>query len=104
MKAAVPSRSRLPFVRPLLLVCAALLVPGARARAFGGVFSSNDTPIAQTSERILLVDNPDSTVTAVIQLQYAGPAQKFAWLIPVPGTPQVAVSSNTIFQRLDEAT
>jgi hypothetical protein len=75
-----------------------------RAHAFGGLWSSQTAQLRQASEAIIFVDNPDSTITAIIQIQYAGPPQKFAWVIPVPGTPTVGVSSNTVFQRLDAAT
>jgi hypothetical protein len=79
-----------------------LLCP--QAYAFGGFWSSQTEAVRQTSEQIVFVDNPDSTVTAIVQIKYAGPAQKFAWVIPLPGRPTVGVSSSTVFQRLDAAT
>jgi hypothetical protein len=75
-----------------------------RAHAFGGLWSSRGAPVKQSAEQIVFVDNPDSTVTAIIQMRYVGASQKFAWVIPMPGTPTVGVSSNTVFQRLDAAT
>jgi hypothetical protein len=84
-----------------------LLVSPAMSRcahAFGGVWSSQAAPVKQTAERIVFVDNPDSTVTAIVQLDYAGPSPRFAWVIPVPGKPTVGISSNTLFERLDAAT
>src|SRR4051794_15677788 len=60
---------------PWILYSAALLscfAASDRALAFGGLWSASDAPIKQSSERILLVDNPDSTVTAVVQLEYEG--------------------------------
>jgi hypothetical protein len=83
-------------------VASLLLCP--RAYAFGGFWSSQSAPVRQTSEQIVFVDNPDSTVTAVVQIRYVGTSQKFAWVIPLPGKPTVGVSSNTVFQRLDAAT
>ncbi len=74
------------------------------AYAFGGFWSSQTAPVNQAAEEILFVDNPDSTVTAIIQIRYVGPSQKFAWVIPMPGRPTVGVSSNTVFRRLDAAT
>ncbi len=85
----------------ILLVSAAT---GPRAHAFGGFWSSQSVPVKQTAERIVFVDNPDATVTAIVQLEYAGPPQKFAWVIPVPGKPKVGISSSTVFGRLDAAT
>ena len=58
----------------------------------------------QAAEQIIFVDNPDDTITAVIQIQYVGPSKKFAWVIPMPGKPTIGVSSNVAFQRLDAAT
>jgi hypothetical protein len=88
--------------------CVAALLLSAllsqRAHAFGGFWSAPSAAVKQAGEAIVFVDNPDSTVTAIIQIQYAGPAQKFAWVIPVPGMPTVGVSSNTLFARLDAAT
>jgi hypothetical protein len=75
-----------------------------RAHAFGGFWSSRSAPVKQTAQAVIFVDNPDATVTAIIQLEYAGTAQKFAWLVPVPGKPTVGVSSSTVFERLDAVT
>jgi hypothetical protein len=89
-------------------VCVAALVLSPllsqRAHAFGGFWSAPHAGVKQAGEAIVFVDNPDSTITAIIQIQYAGPAPKFAWVIPVPGSPTVGVSSNTLFARLDAAT
>src|SRR5579863_9169777 len=79
-----------------------LLCP--HAYAFGGFWSSQTAPVRQTSEQIVFVDNPDSTVTAIVQIRYAGPSAKFAWVIPLPGKPTVGVSSSKVFERLDAAT
>jgi hypothetical protein len=83
-----------------------LLSPGLtpRAQACGGFWCSLQNPVEQSAEQIIFIDHPDETVTAVIQIQYQGPAEKFAWVVPIPGDPEIAVSSNTAFQRLREAT
>jgi hypothetical protein len=101
LKISNPSRGLL--LGSLAVCCAALLLC-QRAHAFGGLWSSQSAPIRPAGEAIIFVDNPDSTITAIIQMQYAGPPQRFAWLIPVPGIPTVGVASNTLFQRLDAAT
>lgn len=74
------------------------------ARAFGGLWSSPGAPVRQASEAILFVDNPDSTITVIVQLKVTGPTQHVAWVIPVPGRPKIGLSSNTVFERLDTAT
>jgi hypothetical protein len=77
-----------------------------RARAYGGFWSdlASGDRVEQTSDQVIFVDNPDSTITAIVQIGYAGSAKNFAWLIPVPGTPQVEVSSSVVFKRLGVAT
>jgi len=86
------------------LVPALLLSTSDRAYANGELWSSPSAPVSPAAEKILLVDNPDSTTTAIIQIDYAGPSQAFAWVIPVPGKPKVGVSSSAVFRRLDAAT
>ncbi|HTU62350.1 MAG TPA: DUF2330 domain-containing protein, partial [Polyangiales bacterium] len=77
-----------------------LLMPIDRAHAFGAISASASTEIEQTGEQLILIDNPDSTVTAVIQLELSGTAEDLTWVIPVPAEPTVTLSSSTVFQRL----
>jgi len=89
------------------LVAGSLLLSPAltpRAQACGGFWCSLQAPVEQSAEQIIFIDNPDETVTAVIQIQYQGPSEKFAWVVPIPGDPKISVSSNTAFQRLRSAT
>jgi hypothetical protein len=52
--------------------------------------------VVQAGERILFaVDN--GKVTAHIQIQYAGDAKEFGWLIPLPSVPIVKVGSEELF-------
>ncbi len=85
------------------LAATALFAP-APARACGGFFCDNSQPVNQAAERIIFTHAPDGTVSAVIQIQYAGPAERFAWMLPVAGSPEVRVSSNAAFARLQSAT
>ncbi len=96
------SRSILGSVGVAILLSSPAMSHGAYA--FGGFWSSQTAPVKQAAEEIVFVDNPDSTVTAIVQMNYVGPSQKFAWVIPVPGRPAIGVSSNTVFRRLDAAT
>ncbi|MEM7136164.1 MAG: DUF2330 domain-containing protein [Myxococcota bacterium] len=70
------------------------------AEACGGFFCSANAPVNQAAERIIFSKNADDTVTAVVQIQYSGPSEEFAWVLPVPGIPEVSVSSDLAFQRL----
>ncbi len=79
-------------------------VHSAPAWACGGFFCDNGTPVLQTAERIIFAQSPGQEVTAVVQIQYQGPSERFAWVLPVPGVPRITVSSNTVFQRLQQQT
>jgi hypothetical protein len=79
--------------------------PAAPARACGGHFCSAATPVNQAAERIIFsYDKPNKQVTAVVEILYQGPSEKFAWVLPVPGIPQVGVSTSAVLDRLQAAT
>ena len=87
-----------------------LLLPGALsapftsiAHACGGFWCSIDEPVNQTAERIVFVTNEDTT-SVLIEIQYRGPSSKFAWVIPMPGKPEVTIASTRALDRLDEET
>ena len=84
-------------------VAAVLTLSPTRAEACGGFFCDSSQPVNQNAERIIFAREPDGSVTAVIQIQYQGPSERFAWMLPVVGTPEVAVSSNSAFTRLQQA-
>jgi hypothetical protein len=77
---------------------------GQRAHAFGGLWSTKSAPAVQAAQRVIFIDNPDATITALVELAYEGSAERFVWLIPVPGKPTVSVTSSVVFDRLDAAT
>ncbi|MCC6874749.1 MAG: DUF2330 domain-containing protein [Sandaracinaceae bacterium] len=76
----------------------------APASACGGFFCDSSQPVNQSAERIIFTHDDAGVVTAIIQIQYSGPADQFAWVLPVAGSPTVGVSSNLAFQRLQAAT
>lgn len=90
----------LGFIATLALSLTAQPKP---ARACGGLFCSASAPVNQAAERIIFSKNTDGTVTAVVQIQYQGPSEEFAWVLPVPGIPNVKVSSDLAFTRLQQA-
>lgn len=53
------------------------------ASACGGLFCQND-PVDQSGERIVFTVNGDGTVTSLIEIQYAGSAADFSWILPMP--------------------
>lgn len=77
------------------------------AQACGGFFCSATNPVNQAAEHIVFAQNGDGTVTAVIEIQYQGPAEQFSWLLPISSVPmgdEIAVASNAALQRLKQAT
>ena len=78
--------------------------PGGQAQACGGLFCSAATPVNQAAERIIFsFDKPSKKVTAVVEILYSGPSEKFAWVLPVPGIPEVGVSTSALLDRLQSA-
>lgn len=97
--------SRAMFVGVLsVLAGASTLSTLPRAHACGGFFCDSAQPVNQAAERIIFSRDDDGNVTALIQIQYSGPAEDFAWVLPVSGSPTVGISSNAAFQRLQQAT
>jgi hypothetical protein len=75
------------------------------ARACGGLFCSSANPVNQAAERIVFAqDESAGRVTAIIEILYQGPAERFAWILPVSGVPEVGVSTNALLNRLQQAT
>jgi len=93
------------------IVCVLAALRPAPAAACGGLFCSGGGGptttggvVNQTAERIVFVHNDDQTVTAVIQILYEGEADKFAWIIPIAGVPEVEVSSTAVLDALQTQT
>lgn len=108
-----PPRSETLRLHHLALTtgCLAILATTAPALACGGLFCAvpsgplAPSPIDQNAERILFeVDEPNGTITAHVQIQYAGNPDSFAWIVPVPGVPDVSESSDALFAALDNNT
>ena len=56
-------------------------------------------PIVQAGERILFsVEN--GVVNAHIQIQYAGEAKDFGWLLPLPSVPTLKLGTEELFSQL----
>ncbi len=89
-------------------LCFSLLSPlffPASVFACGGLFcDTGPLMVNQAAERIVFAKHGDGYVTAVVQVLYEGESSEFGWIIPVPGVPEVGVSSNLAFTRLQTAT
>ena len=72
------------------------------AWACGGFFCNNQgVPIEQNAERILFaVDEDAGTVETHVQIFYEGPADEFAWIVPVPADPVVSLTTDRLFAQL----
>ena len=93
-----------PFLFSLVLALMAGGTYASTAKACGGFFCNQSQPVNQAAERIIFSHNADGTTTAMIQILYSGPSESFAWMLPVNGSPDISVSSNSAFQQLQSAT
>lgn len=81
-------------------VAAAMLAPAA-AEACGGFFCNRGAPVDQTGEHILFaVDHETGTTEAHVLINYEGPSEEFAWIVPTPSLPEVGLSSSAVFTRM----
>lgn len=62
---------------------------------------SDDFAVNQQSEQILFEVNQD-TVTAHVLIRYAGNPETFAWIVPVPNAPELALSEQVTFSLVDQ--
>lgn len=80
---------------------AAVLLPSTAAWACGGFFCSN-TPVLQARERVVFEVDGDVTI-AYVQIGYVGNDEDFAWIVPVPSTPEVSVGvGDAMFEALED--
>lgn len=87
---------------PALLGALTAFVP-AVALACGGFFCSA-TPVDQSAERIVFVDEGDGVVSSYVEIMYQGAPEDFAWIVPVPAVPELDVWDGGAFNGLDLAT
>jgi MYXO-CTERM domain-containing protein len=86
----------------MLFALTAATLPSGMADACGGLFCDTtiDNQVSQSAERIMFVDHADGRVSAVVEILYQGEADKFSWLVPVPGIPEVGLSSSAALDIL----
>ncbi|HPF38536.1 MAG TPA: DUF2330 domain-containing protein [Phycisphaerae bacterium] len=94
------SRGRVIVYALLPAVVGAL--SASRAEACGGFFCSA-IPVSQSAEQIIFRQDGEQ-VAAFVRIQYQGAAEDFSWVVPVPGIPDVEMSSELLFQQLDGLT
>jgi hypothetical protein len=77
------------------------------SRACGGTFCDGQPPpsapvvmpVDQTGENILFVFD-EGSVEAHVQIQYTGDPERFAWIVPMHGVPEIGVGSQQLFANL----
>ena len=98
---------KLKLTLPLACLTAlGLLAAPNRAQACGGTFCDNlpqPMPVDQSGEDILFVLDGQE-VEVHIRIQYEGDAERFAWVVPLQGIPEVSVGSEPLFQALSQTT
>jgi hypothetical protein len=94
----------------------AALLPGSPAQACGGFICDqppqntfDPLPVAQTGENVLFAMDKDPAtgrnhLEAHVQIFYAGSADRFSWVVPVDGKPELDVGTNQLFKVLGPAT
>ena len=84
-----------------IVVIIALIALPAPAWSCGGFFCNRSVPIDQTGEHIVFAVG-DGYVEAHVLIQYQGPAEQFAWIVPTPGLPEVDVSADILFDVMNQ--
>src|SRR5262245_40947278 len=78
----------------------ALALAEAPAAACGCFTPPDPTvPVVQAGERILFAAD-NGQVVAHIQIQYAGAAGDFGWLLPLPSVPKLELGTDELFNQL----
>lgn len=73
------------------------------ARACGGCFVPPGPSTQVTAHRMAFAISPRRTILWD-QIQYTGSPDEFGWVLPIRGKVDVGVSSDTLFQRLENET
>jgi hypothetical protein len=83
----------------------ASLLTASTPAAACGCFTPPDpsVPIVQAGERIAFA-MANGQVTAHIQIQYAGNAGEFGWILPLPSVPKLELGSDELFTQLTAQT
>lgn len=84
------------------LLAVTLATVGTPVQACGGFFCQQ-TPINQAGEQIVFRQVGDR-LTAMVRILYAGDAESFSWVVPVPNDPDVSLGDDDAFVDLDIAT
>jgi hypothetical protein len=87
------------FISLFVFVTTLLSLP---VHACGGFFCEL-VPINQASEQIIFRQDGNQTTT-MVRIFYTGEADGFAWVLPVPASPELSIGSDTTFIELESIT
>lgn len=88
----------------MVVLFAGMLAVTPSAHACGGFFCTN-VPVDQAAERIIFaVNEAEGTIDAIVQINYTGSPDAFAWVVPVPNPPKVDVATMPMLRELDRLT
>ncbi|MCA1554843.1 MAG: DUF2330 domain-containing protein, partial [Chloroflexi bacterium] len=94
---------KLKWLAMAVVVLGAFVLAPKSAQACGGFFCTN-VPVDQAAERIIFAVNDDGTIDAIVQINYTGAPDAFAWVVPVPNPPKVDVATMPMLRELDRLT
>jgi len=69
-----------------------------KTHACGGFFCTT-VPINQAAEQIVFRQE-GTDITAMVRILYAGNAEDFSWVVPVPNTPEISIGADATFNEL----
>lgn len=94
-------------LRSLLATALAAAVPSSAALACGGLFCDvppDGTPSVVQNREVIVFGVDDDGVEVHVQVSFQGDVTQFAWVVPVPGVPEVGLSAPGLFTALPPAT
>ena len=80
---------------------------GSAALACGGFFCDNvggGQPGVEQAGEVVIFGASEGEVTMHVGITYEGPADAFAWVLPLPSEPDIGVSPQTLFDLLQQRT
>ncbi len=87
----------------LSAAAAVSLASAHEASACGGCFVQQTENTQVSGHRMILSVSPEAT-TLWDQITYTGAPESFAWVLPIQGTVDIGISSDALFQVLDQQT
>lgn len=91
------------MIRIILIIAGLLSLFSVQTALACGGFFCQFLPVNQAGEQILFRQESDQ-ITTMVRILYTGEAENFGWVLPVPGTPELSIGSDTTFIELEQLT